>query len=68
MSVFPWKEKVDKVIGEYGKSRKALLPCLEAVQEECRYIPQEAITYLRELRCSISRYLRRDNFLRHAHY
>ena len=48
MSVVPWKEKVDKVVGEYGKSREALLPCLETIQEECRYIPQEAITYLRE--------------------
>ncbi|AGG05800.1 MULTISPECIES: complex I 24 kDa subunit family protein [Dehalococcoides] len=43
-----WKEKVDGVITQSGSSRLSLLPCLEAVQEECGYIPHEAVNYLRE--------------------
>ena len=43
-----WKPKVDGIIRELGKTRNALLPCLEAVQQEAGCIPQEAITYLRE--------------------
>jgi NADH-quinone oxidoreductase E subunit len=43
-----WKTKVDEIVGEFGKAREALLPCLEAIQEVSSYIPEEAIIYLRE--------------------
>jgi len=43
-----WKSKVEDTIRDYGKSREALLPCLEAIQDSLGYISQDAITYLRE--------------------
>jgi len=48
MSTALWKTKVDEIIKQRGKSREALLPCLEAAQEAAGCIPQEAISYLRE--------------------
>ena len=48
MSTALWKTKVDGIIKQRGKSRETLLPCLEAIQEVSAYIPQEAISYLRE--------------------
>ncbi len=48
MNVSVWKTKVDEVLKRSGKSKETLLPCLEVIQEACGYIPQEAITYLRE--------------------
>ena len=48
MSITLWKAEVDEVIKRRGKSRETLLPCLEAIQEVSGYIPQEAISYLRE--------------------
>jgi len=48
MSTALWKTKIDEIIKQRGKSRETLLPCLEAIQEVSNYIPQEAITYLRE--------------------
>ena len=48
MGISVWRTKVDETMGNRGKSKEALLPCLETVQEMCGYIPQEAITYLRE--------------------
>ena len=48
MSTTLWKAEVDEVIKRRGKSRETLLPCLEAIQEVSGYIPQEAISYLRE--------------------
>jgi NADH-quinone oxidoreductase E subunit len=48
MSVSLWKAKVGEVTKQRGKSRTALLPCLEAIQEVSGYIPQEAVSYLRE--------------------
>ncbi|HCP60548.1 MAG TPA: NADH-quinone oxidoreductase subunit NuoE [Dehalococcoidia bacterium] len=48
MSVDLWEAKVGEVTEQRGKSRTALLPCLEAIQEVSGYIPQEAISYLRE--------------------
>lgn len=48
MNVGIWKTKVDEVLKERGKSKEALLPCLEVIQKACGHIPQEAITYLRE--------------------
>jgi NADH:ubiquinone oxidoreductase subunit E len=43
-----WKTKVDEVIRGSGKSKGGLLSCLEAIQEASGYIPQDAISYLRE--------------------
>lgn len=48
MSITLWKAEVDEVIKRRGKSRETLLSCLEAIQEVSGYIPQEAISYLRE--------------------
>jgi len=48
MSKALWRAKVDEVIKQWGKVREALLPCLEAAQEASGYVPQEAISYLRE--------------------
>jgi NADH-quinone oxidoreductase subunit E len=48
MSTTLWKTRVDEVIKQRGKSRETLLPCLEAIQEVSGYIPQEAVSYLRE--------------------
>jgi len=48
MNVGIWKTKVDEVLKKRGKSKEALLPCLEVIQKACGHIPQEAITYLRE--------------------
>jgi NADH-quinone oxidoreductase E subunit len=48
MSVGLWEAKVGEVTEQRGKLRTALLPCLEAIQEVSGYIPQEAISYLRE--------------------
>jgi len=48
MNVGIWKTKVDEILKKRGKSKEALLPCLEVIQETCSYIPQEAITYLRK--------------------
>jgi NADH-quinone oxidoreductase E subunit len=48
MSPKLWKTRVDEITKKAGKSRESLLPCLEAIQETSSYIPQEAITYLRE--------------------
>ena len=48
MSTTLWKAAADEVIKRRGKSRETLLPCLEAIQEVSGYIPQEAISYLRE--------------------
>jgi NADH-quinone oxidoreductase E subunit len=48
MSPTLWKTRVDEITKKLGKSRESLLPCLEAIQEASSYIPQEAITYLRE--------------------
>ena len=48
MSTTLWKEEVDKIIKRRGKSREGLLPCLEVIQEGYGYIPQEAVSYLRE--------------------
>ena len=48
MSTALWKTKVDEVTKQRGKARETLLPCLEAIQEVSGYIPQEAVSYLRE--------------------
>ncbi|MFA5316578.1 MAG: NADH-quinone oxidoreductase subunit NuoE [Dehalococcoidales bacterium] len=43
-----WSKELNKVITQRGKTRESLLPCLKTVQDECGYIPSEAITYLQE--------------------
>ncbi len=48
MSTTLWKAEADEVIKRRGKSRETLLLCLEAIQKVSGYIPQEAISYLRE--------------------
>jgi len=48
MSTVLWKMGVDEIIKERGKSRETLLPCLKAIQEVSGYVPQEAVSYLRE--------------------
>jgi len=48
MGISVWGTKVDETMESWGKSKEALLPCLEVIQEACGHIPQEAITYLRE--------------------
>jgi len=48
MSMSLWEAKVGEVTKQRGKSRTALLSCLEAIQEVSGYIPQEAVSYLRE--------------------
>lgn len=43
-----WQENVDRIIEDIGESEGALLPCLQAVQQEVSCIPKEAISYLRD--------------------
>ena len=43
-----WKREVDEIIVEKGSERKALMPCLHAIQKRERHISREAITYLRK--------------------
>ncbi|MCE1189625.1 MAG: NAD(P)H-dependent oxidoreductase subunit E [Ignavibacteria bacterium] len=39
-------EKVCKIIESYGKSESKLIPILQAVQEEYRYLPEELLTFI----------------------
>lgn len=39
-------EKVNEVIEHHGKSASALIPILQEVQEEYRYLPEEILTYI----------------------
>lgn len=39
-------EKVNEIIGRLGRSRSALVPILQEVQEEYRYLPEEILTYI----------------------
>jgi NADH-quinone oxidoreductase subunit E len=39
-------EKVNEVIGHHGKAASALIPILQEVQEEYRYLPEEILTYI----------------------
>jgi NADH-quinone oxidoreductase subunit E len=43
-----WQGRVTTIIQEKGSERPVLLPCLEAIQESCGYIPPEAVIYLRD--------------------
>ncbi|NLC53804.1 MAG: NADH-quinone oxidoreductase subunit NuoE [Firmicutes bacterium] len=39
-------EKVNEIIERLGRSRSALVPILQEVQEEYRYLPEEILTYI----------------------
>lgn len=39
-------QKVNEIIAEKGKDRSALIPILQAVQEEFRYLPQEMLSFI----------------------
>ena len=39
-------EKVNEVINRLGRSRSALIPILQEVQAEYRYLPEEILTYI----------------------
>ncbi|NLW59220.1 MAG: NADH-quinone oxidoreductase subunit NuoE [Firmicutes bacterium] len=39
-------EKVNEIIARLGRSRSALVPILQEVQEEYRYLPEEILTYV----------------------
>jgi NADH-quinone oxidoreductase subunit E len=43
-----WKERVDDLFIERGKSRESLLPGLEIIQDCSHYVSREAIGYLRD--------------------
>lgn len=39
-------QRVNEIINEYGKSRSALIPILQAVQAEFRYLPEEMLSFI----------------------
>lgn len=39
-------EKINEVIGKHGKTQAALIPILQEVQDEYRYLPEEILTYV----------------------
>lgn len=39
-------EKVNEIIERHGKEQSALIPILQEVQEEYRYLPEEILTYI----------------------
>lgn len=39
-------EKVNEIIAHHGKNASALIPILQEVQEEYRYLPEEILTYV----------------------
>ncbi len=39
-------EMTDRMIAKYGKRRAALIPVLEDIQDELRYLPRELLTYV----------------------
>lgn len=39
-------EKVNEIIARHGKQQAALIPILQEVQEEYRYLPEEILTYI----------------------
>lgn len=38
-------EKADEIIGRYGKKRSSLIPIMQDIQGEYRYLPGELLTY-----------------------
>lgn len=39
-------EMTDRIIGKYGKKRASLIPVLEDIQDELRYLPGELLSYV----------------------
>ncbi len=39
-------QRVNEIIAEHGTAEAALIPILQAVQEEYRYLPEEILTYI----------------------
>ncbi|TCL59225.1 NADH-quinone oxidoreductase subunit E [Hydrogenispora ethanolica] len=39
-------ERVNEIIDAHGKAQSALIPILQEVQEEYRYLPEEILTYI----------------------
>jgi len=39
-------ERVNEIIGEHGREQSALIPILQEVQAEYRYLPEEILTYI----------------------
>ncbi len=39
-------QRVNEIIEEYGKQRSALVPILQAVQAEFRYLPEEMLSFI----------------------
>lgn len=39
-------ELVNDLIGQYGKARTSLIPILQAVQSEYKYLPEETMAYI----------------------
>ena len=39
-------EKIQKIIAEYGATESALIPILQKVQAEYRYLPEEILTFV----------------------
>ena len=39
-------QRVNEIIAEHGTTESALIPILQAVQEEYRYLPEEILTYI----------------------
>lgn len=48
MNTTKWQKNIDEIIVQKGKTRVALLPCLEASQESDGYISPTAVSYLRD--------------------
>jgi len=46
-----WRPAVDDAITVFGAGRPSLVPALEAVQKQCRYIPEDAARYLAQAYC-----------------
>ena len=39
-------QKVDEIIESYGKKSSSLIPIMQDIQEEYRYLPGELLTYV----------------------
>ncbi|HOO28825.1 MAG TPA: NAD(P)H-dependent oxidoreductase subunit E [Lachnospiraceae bacterium] len=39
-------DKADEIIAEHGKEQKALIPIMQDIQNEYRYLPPELLTYV----------------------
>lgn len=39
-------DRIQQIIGEYGATESALIPILQKVQEEYRYLPEEILTFV----------------------